>query len=148
MACLCLCLALWPPCVLQQYWVDIRLHKPGLDCHINLYQKKTSNQYSLQRTSFEYRININKSIFKQHHIGWVCGMVSKGQDMPQDILGQRDGTGCPVVPLTQDKNNSFSRCPFVPGQGQEYKARDKLLSPDVPGQNHFPKINKNRKRTF
>ena len=36
------------------------------------------------------------------------------------------GTGRPVVPLSQDKNISLSRCPFVPGQVQEEKSQDKL----------------------
>ena len=46
-------------------------------------------------------------------------------------------------------NNSLSRCPFVLGQGQEQKSRDKILcletSRDVPGQNHFPKKKTKRK---
>ena len=37
--------------------------------------------------------------------------VSTGRDIP----GQT-GTGRPVVPLSWDKKNSLSRCPFVPGQ--------------------------------
>ena len=41
--------------------------------------------------------------------------VSKGRDVPRDVPGQT-GTGHPVVPLSRDKKNSLSRCPFVPGQ--------------------------------
>ena len=50
--------------------------------------------------------------------------VSKGRDVP----GQT-GTGRPVVPLSWDKNFFLSRCPVVPGQGQEQMSRDKLLCP-------------------
>ena len=63
--------------------------------------------------------------------------VSKGRDVPRDVPGQT-GTGRSVVPLSQDKNISLSRCPFVPGQGQEQMSRDKLLCPgSVPGHNQF-----------
>jgi hypothetical protein len=31
--------------------------------------------------------------------------------------------------LSQDKEIFLSRCPFVPGQGQEQKSRDKTLCP-------------------
>ena len=42
-----------------------------------------------------------------------------------------------------------SRCPFVPGQGQEQKSRDKLLSPGTSRDKiTFPLLKKNRKRTF
>ena len=42
------------------------------------------------------------------------------------------------VPLSRDKKKFLSRCPFVPGQGQEQMSRDKKkflsLCPFVPGQ--------------
>ena len=47
---------------------------------------------------------------------------------PRDVPGQT-GTGRPVVPLSRDKKKFLSRCPFVPGQGQEQMSRDKLLCP-------------------
>ena len=56
--------------------------------------------------------------------------VSTGRDIPRDVPGQT-GTGRTVVPLSRDKNISLSRCPFVPGQGQEQKSRDKLLCPGM-----------------
>ena len=54
----------------------------------------------------------------------IQNSVSKGRDVP----GQT-GTGCPVVPLSRDKKIFLSRCPVVPGQGQEQMSRDKLLCP-------------------
>ena len=66
--------------------------------------------------------------------------VSKGRDVP----GQT-GTGRPVVPLSRDKKKFLSRCPFVPGQGQEQMSRDKLLCP-VPGQNNLPKRTKKQEK--
>ena len=74
--------------------------------------------------------------------------VSTGRDVPRDVTGQT-GTGRPVVPLSRDKKKFLSRCPFVPGQGQEQMSRDKLLCP-VPSRDKitFPKEQKNRKRTF
>ena len=45
----------------------------------------------------------------------VHSSVSKGRDVPRDVPGQT-GTGRPIVPLSRDKKNSLSRCPFVPGQ--------------------------------
>ena len=54
--------------------------------------------------------------------------VSKGRDVPRDVPGQT-GTGRPIVPLSRDKNSFLSRCPVVPGQGQERMSWDKLLCP-------------------
>ena len=48
--------------------------------------------------------------------------------VPRDVPGQT-GTGRPVVPLSRDKEIFLSRCPFVPGQGQEQMSRDKPLCP-------------------
>ena len=45
----------------------------------------------------------------------IFASVSKGRDIPRDVLGQT-GTGRPVVPLSLDKKVSLSRRPFVPGQ--------------------------------
>ena len=61
---------------------------------------------------------------------------------PRDVPGQT-GTGRPVVPLSRDKKKFLSRCPFVPGQGQEQMSRDKLLCP-VPSRDNitFPKEQK------
>ena len=55
---------------------------------------------------------------------FITTSVSKGRDVP----GQT-GTGRPVVPLSRDKKKFLSRCPIVPGQGQEQMSRDKLLCP-------------------
>ena len=59
----------------------------------------------------------------------------------------RDGTS--RCRLSFDEKVSFSRCPFVPGQGHEQMSQDKLLCP-VPSWDKitFPKEQKNRKRTF
>ena len=61
--------------------------------------------------------------------------VSKGRDVPRDVQGQT-GTGRPVVPLSRDKKIFLSRCPFVPGQGQEQ------MSQDVLGQNELKNFKK------
>ena len=53
----------------------------------------------------------------------VYNRVSKGRDVPRDVPGQT-GTGRPFVPLSRDKKKFLSRCPFVPGQGQEQMSRD------------------------
>ena len=66
----------------------------------------------------------------------VCTSVSKGRDVPRDVPGQT-GTGCPVVPLSRDKKNFLSRCPFVPGQGQEQMSRDKTLCPGTQSIKNF-----------
>ena len=47
------------------------------------------------------------------------------------------GKGRPVVPLSWDKKKSLSCCPFVSGQEQHKKSRDKLL---CPGTIFFSKI--------
>ena len=54
--------------------------------------------------------------------------VSKGRDVPRDVLRQT-GKGRPVVPLSRDKKKFLSRCPVVPGQGQKQMSRDKFLCP-------------------
>ena len=56
----------------------------------------------------------------------ILSSVSKGRDVPRDVPGQT-GTGRPVVPLSWDKKKFLSRCPGVPGQGQEQMSRDKPL---------------------
>ena len=48
----------------------------------------------------------------------VCTSVSTGQDVPLSL--------CPGT-----KNFFLSQCPFVPGQRQEQKSRDKLLCPGM-----------------
>ena len=58
----------------------------------------------------------------------VKSSVSTGREVPRDGPGQT-GTGRPIVPLSQDKEIFLSRCPFVPGQGQEQMSRDKFLCP-------------------
>ena len=65
----------------------------------------------------------------------VHSRVSTGRDVPLSL--------CPGT------KKILSRCPFVPGQGQEQMSRDKLLCP-VPSRDKitFPKEPKNRKRTF
>ena len=67
--------------------------------------------------------------------------VSKGQDVP----GQT-GAGGPVVPLSRDKKVSLSRCPFVPGQGQEQMSQDKLLCPGTSQNKMNFKISKKMTR--
>ena len=68
--------------------------------------------------------------------------VSMGRDVP----GQT-GTGRPVVPLSWDKNISLSRCPFVPGQGQEQKSRNKLPCPGTSRDNiTYPKKTKKQEK--
>ena len=47
--------------------------------------------------------------------------------------------------MSRDKKKFLSRCPFVPGQGQEQMSRDKLLCP-VPGQNNLPKRTKKQEK--
>ena len=62
---------------------------------------------------------------------------------------QRTGrpAGRPIVPLSRDKNISLSRCPFVPGQGQEQKSRDKLLCPGTSRDKiTFPKEHKKQEK--
>jgi hypothetical protein len=66
--------------------------------------------------------------------------VSKGRDVP----GQ-SGTGRPVVSLSRDKKDSLSRCPFVPGQEQQQKSRDKILCPGSILQKKEKKMKKNEK---
>ena len=58
----------------------------------------------------EEEFNPQNVDFDQHSHP-TTSRVSKGRDVP----GQT-GTGRPVVPLSQDKKVSLSRCPFVPGQ--------------------------------
>ena len=73
--------------------------------------------------------------------------VSKGQDVPRDVPGQT-GTGRPVVPLSRDKKKFLSRCPFVPGQGQEQMSRDKLFCPGTSRDKITPqKPGKRRSKT-
>ena len=67
-------------------------------------------------------------------------VVSKGREVP----GQT-GTGLPVVLLSRDKKNFLSRCPFVPGQGQEQMSRDKI-TPQKPGKRRS-KTEKGRSKT-
>ena len=51
------------------------------------------------------------------------------------------------VPLSRDKNISLSRCPFVPGQEQEQKSRDKLLCPGTSRDKiTFPKKDKKQEK--
>ena len=57
----------------------------------------------------------------------VSTRVSTGRDVPRDVPGQT-GTGRTVVPLSRDKIFFLSRCPFVPGQGQEQMSRDGTVS--------------------
>ena len=57
---------------------------------------------------------------------------------PRDVPGQT-GTGRPVVPLSRDKKIFLSRCPFVPGQGQEQMSRDKLFCPGTSRDKITPK---------
>ena len=45
--------------------------------------------------------------------------------MGREVPGQT-GMGCPIVPLSRDKEIFLSQCPFVPGQGQEQKSQDKM----------------------
>ena len=62
--------------------------------------------------------------YRLSHIDSLSIRVSKGRD----VLGQT-GTGRPVVPLSRDKKKFLSRCPVVPGQGQEQMSRDKFFCP-------------------
>ena len=63
-------------------------------------------------------------------IGWHQYQVDRELGTPKvftNMIGfelgfPRDGT-------SRDKNYSLSRCPFVPGEGQEQKSWDKLLCP-------------------
>ena len=64
----------------------------------------------------------------------------------RDVLGQT-GTGRPVVPLSRDKKIFLSRCPFVPGQGQEQMSRDKHLCPGTSRDKiTFPKEHKKQEK--
>ena len=71
--------------------------------------------------------------------------VSEGWNVPLDKPGQTR-TGRPVVPLSRDKKVSLSRCPFVPGQGQEQMSRDKLLCPGTSRDKMNLKIFKKKTR--
>ena len=65
---------------------------------------------------------------------WVQTSIFTGRDVP----GQ-NGTRRPVVPL--------SRCPFVPGQGQEQMSRDKFLCPGTSRDKiTFPKEHKKQEK--
>ena len=44
-----------------------------------------------------------------------------------------------IVPLSRDKKIFLSRCPFVPGQGQEQMSRDKTLCPGTSRGTKWPK---------
>ena len=66
--------------------------------------------------------------------------------MGRDVPGQT-GTGRPVVPLSRDKKKFLSRCPFVPGQGQEQMSRDKHLCPRMSRNKiTFPKEHKKQEK--
>ena len=71
----------------------------------------------------------------------LSSRVSKGRDVP----GQ-SGTGRPgtiLVPLSLcpgTKKVSLSRCPFVPGQEQQQKSRDKVLCPGTSRGTKSPSI--------
>ena len=55
--------------------------------------------------------------------------------------------GRPAVPLSRDKENFLSRCPFVPGQRQEQMSRDKLLCPGTSRDKiTFPKVTKKQEK--
>ena len=82
------------------------------------------------------------------HIEWLVeNRVSKGRDVPRHVPGQTR-TGRPFVPLSRDKKNSLSRCPFVPGQKSfacpavplsrdKGKCKNPGTNSSVPGHNHF-----------
>ena len=72
---------------------------------------KTLYNWSLSRTFF--------SLFKIH-INQIC---------MSEVISKQTGMGRSVAPLSQDKDIFLSRCPFVPGRGQEQTSRDKLLCP-------------------
>ena len=57
----------------------------------------------------------------------------KDTKVASELAFPRDGTslgqtrmGRPIVPLSRNKEMFLSRCPFVLGQGQEEKSRDKI----------------------
>ena len=66
-------------------------------------------------------------------------IVSKVEKIFKDSLDSiplvfpRDGTSRDKpgrdIPLSRDKKKILSRCPVVPGQGQEQMSQDKLLCP-------------------
>ena len=75
---------------------------------------------------------------------YVVGFPRDGTS--RDKPGQT-GKGRPVVPLSRDKQIFLSRCPFVPGQGQEQMSRDKHLCPGTSRDKiTFPKEHKKQEK--
>merc|ERR1712051_203432 len=56
--------------------------------------------------------------------------------------------GRPVVPLSRDKKNFLSRCPVVPGQGQEQMSRDKFLCPGPSRDKTIKKISNKKDQIY
>ena len=82
---------------------------------------------SIELTTISNSLNGPEKIDKVlTQVRLTCTSVSKERDVP----GQT-GTGRPVIPLSRDKRKFLSRCPFVPGEGQEQMSRDKLLCPGM-----------------
>ena len=90
------------------------------------YENVTYVEFEIQRRVLTQNVDKRPSTVNIYiYSGYIVHIrVSKGRDVPRDVPGQ-SGTGRPVVPLSRDKKNSLSRCPFVPGQ-------EKFPCPAVP----------------
>ena len=96
---------------------------------------------SFQNPFHSVPFSIRKGVSNQIQTQYMCISVSKGRDVP----GQT-GTGRPVVPLSRDKKKFLSRCPVVPGQGQEQMSRDKFLCPGPSRDKTIQKFSKKKIR--
>jgi hypothetical protein len=87
-----------------------------------------------------------------HHyvfkIKFKSGYLGRVKELKRERLDQvNDGKGRSVVPLSRDKEIFMSRCPFVPGQGQEQMSGDKLLCPGISWDKiTFPKEHKKQEQ--